>query len=78
MSEQKKLKRVTLKVEVLMEEEDIAEGMSLADIEYECIDGGWSYEFDIIDETMIIGDDAIEEACNKQGTAVGFFFPEED
>jgi len=72
----KKLKKVTVKVEVLMEESQTLEGMNLTDIEAESLDGGWSYAFETVGEEIIEGHEACEKACNAQGTDIEFFFYE--
>ena len=72
----KKLKKETIKVEILMEEGDSTEGMSLHQIEHECLEGGWSYAWEAVDSEIIEGEEACENACLAQGTDLSFFFPE--
>jgi len=72
----RRLKKVTLKVEILMEVDDSCDGRSLHQIEHECLEGDWSYRFSEEGEEIIEGDEAVEKACNEQATDVSFFFPE--
>ena len=72
-----KLKKVTVKVEVLMEEGQSLDGMNLTAIERESMYGNFSYSFETVDEEIIEGRDVCEKACNAQGTDIDFFFYEE-
>ena len=71
-----KLRKVTVEIEILMEVEESIDGMSLHQIESECLDGGWSYAWKQTKDEIIEGDEAIQKACNAQGTDPSFFYHE--
>jgi len=74
----RKLKKVIVSIEILMEANDDVSGRSLHQIEDECLDGGWSYQMSEDESVIIEGDKAIEEACGKQATDPAFFFMDWD
>ncbi len=71
-----KLKKVTYTYEVLMPVEDNHSNMSLERIESECLTGMWSGELGESKVEVIEGKEDIQEACDKQGTDIHFFFEE--
>lgn len=73
-----KLRKVTIQVEILMEENHDHTNMDLTEIEHECIEGEWSYAYKDVANEIIEGEEACKEACDKQGTDLSFFFPDEE
>lgn len=72
----KQLYKTVITVEILSEEPFVY--TNLEDINNEITEGACSGRIDVQPSVVIEGDQAILEACNEHGTAVAFFFPDND
>ena len=77
MADEMKLRKVTIQVEILMEENHDHTNMDLTEIEHESIEGEWSYDYKTVGNEVLVGEKACKEACDKQGTDLSFFFFDE-
>lgn len=68
----KQIYKTRMIVEILSEE-PIPDPISLADVNYEINEGGWSGAYWIEGSTLLEGE-AAKKAIEQQGSAVDFFF----